>query len=72
MIPSGTMRLEQIVEVGGLLGFTLSGLMFVLSALRTGDVFALAGSVIWILSCVAWITLIVRMHRIAVAKRGEE
>ncbi len=72
MIPSGTMRLEQIVEVGGLLGFTLSGLMFVFSALRTGDVFALAGSVIWILSCVVWITLIVRMHRIAVAKRGEE
>jgi hypothetical protein len=46
--------------------------MFVLSALRTGDVFALAGSIIWILSCVGWITLIVRMHRIAVAERGEE
>jgi hypothetical protein len=66
------MRVEQVVEIGGLLGFTLSGAMFVLSALRTGDVFALAGSIIWILSCVGWITLIVRMHRIAVAERGEE
>jgi hypothetical protein len=66
------MRLEQVVEVGGLLGFTLSGAMFVLSALRTGDVFALAGSIIWILSCVGWITLIIRMQRVAVAERGEE
>ena len=72
MVPSETMRLEQVVEVGGLLGFTLSGTMFVLSALRTGDVFALAGSIIWILSCVVWITLIVRMHQAAVAERSEE
>jgi len=71
MIPSETMRLEQIVEIVGLLGFTLSGAMFVLSALRTGDVFALAGSIIWILSCVGWITVLIRMHRVAAAGRQE-
>ncbi|NBB90393.1 MAG: hypothetical protein GVY23_04190 [Spirochaetes bacterium] len=65
------MRVEQIVEIGGLIGFTLSGLMFVLSALRTGDVFALAGSIIWILSCVGWIIVLIRMHRVAEAERRE-
>ncbi|NBF39235.1 MAG: hypothetical protein GVY14_02360 [Spirochaetes bacterium] len=64
--------MEQVVEVGGLLGFTLSGAMFVLSALRTGDVFALAGSIIWILSCIGWIAVIIRMHRLPAAERGEE
>ncbi len=49
------MQIKENVDIVGLLGFTLSGLMFVMSALRTGDTFALAGSVIWILSCLGWI-----------------
>ncbi|HKK48188.1 MAG TPA: hypothetical protein VJ932_03785 [Alkalispirochaeta sp.] len=49
------MKRKMSVDIGGLLGFTLSGAMFVVSALRTGDPFALAGSIIWILSCLGWI-----------------
>lgn len=60
MINSENMQIKQNVDVGGLLGFTLSGAMFVISALRTGDQFALAGSIIWILSCVGWIFALLR------------
>lgn len=55
MVASETMKSKMNVDIGGLLGFTLSGAMFVVSALRTGDPFALAGSIIWILSCLGWI-----------------
>ena len=55
MVASATMKRKMSVDIGGLLGFTLSGAMFVVSALRTGDPFALAGSIIWILSCLGWI-----------------
>lgn len=55
MLSFPTMKRKMNVDIGGLLGFTLSGAMFVVSALRTGDLFALAGSIIWILSCLGWI-----------------
>ncbi|MFO8065895.1 MAG: hypothetical protein R6V29_14850 [Spirochaetia bacterium] len=47
------------VEILGLLGFTVSGCLFVLSALRTGDVMALGGSLVWIMSCLGWIAAII-------------
>ncbi len=48
--------MSKRVDIFGLAGFTLSGCFFVASALRTGDVFALAGSIVWITSCLGWIT----------------
>ncbi|MFP4484440.1 MAG: hypothetical protein ACLFO1_06260 [Spirochaetaceae bacterium] len=54
--------MERNAEVLGLIGFTISGLLFVVSALRSGDTFAFAGSVVWILSCLWWIASTVRKH----------
>ena len=50
------------IEIAGLAGFTLSGMLFVISALRAGDPFALAGSIIWIVSCVAWLISTAAAH----------
>lgn len=55
--------MERNAEVLGLIGFTISGLLFVVSALRSGDAVALAGSVVWILSCLWWIASTVQKHR---------
>jgi len=49
-------RMRDTIDIAGLLGFTASGVLFVISALRTGDTVALAGSVVWIVSCLGWIT----------------
>ncbi len=43
------------IDIAGLSGFSVSGLLFVISSLRTGDPFSLAGSIVWIFSCFAWI-----------------
>ncbi len=42
-------------EVIGLLGFTVSGFFFIASAIQNGDTLALAGSGLWVLSCLVWI-----------------
>ncbi len=47
--------MEGKAEFLGLVGFTVSGLLFVVSAVRTGDPFALVGSILWTLSCLVWI-----------------
>lgn len=47
-------------EIAGLCGFTISGLLFVMAALRSGDVLSLLGSLVWIVSCVGWITALSR------------
>lgn len=59
MVRSKNMQIKQNVDIIGLLGFSFSGAMFVISALRTGDQFALAGSIIWILSCIGWILALI-------------
>ncbi len=41
-------------EIIGLTGFTISGVLFVISALRSGDMLALAGSIVWVVSCLVW------------------
>jgi hypothetical protein len=51
------------IDIIGLLGFTASGVLFVLSALRSGDAVALAGSVVWIVSCVGWIGALLSRDR---------
>lgn len=50
-------------DLMGLGGFTVSGILFVLSAVRSGDMFSLAGSIVWIISCVGWMVALVRRKR---------
>lgn len=59
--PEGKERVMRINrDIVGLGGFTISGLLFVASAVRSGDIFSLAGSIVWIISCLGWIAAIVR------------
>ena len=49
----------KYIDIAGLSGFSVSGLLFVISSLRSGDPFSLAGSIVWILSCFAWIAALI-------------
>jgi len=51
------------IDVVGLFGFSISGFLFVASALSSGDAYALAGSLVWIVSCLAWIVALLVAHK---------
>ncbi len=50
----------KYIDIVGLSGFSVSGLLFVISSIRAGDPFSLAGSIVWIISCLAWIAALLR------------
>ena len=41
-------------ELFGLIGFFISGLIFIVAGLRSGDYLAVSGSVVWTVACVLW------------------
>ena len=41
-------------ELFGLIGFFISGLIFIVAGLRSGDYFAVSGSIVWTAACVLW------------------
>jgi len=41
-------------ELFGLIGFFISGLIFIVSGLRSGDYLAVSGSIVWTVACVLW------------------
>lgn len=45
---------EWKFELLALSGFSLSGLFFIVSSIRNGDVLSLIGSVVWVVSCLFW------------------
>lgn len=48
------------IDIAGLAGFLVSGLFFVISSLRSGDPYAVAGSILWVVSCLGWIVALLR------------
>ncbi len=42
------------IELGGLIGFCISGTIFIFSGLKNGDILTVLGSLVWIISCVIW------------------
>ena len=50
----------KYIDIVGLSGFSVSGFLFVASSMRAEDPFALAGSIVWIVSCLAWIVALWR------------
>jgi len=42
------------LELFALLGFCISGAIFVLSGIKNGDILTILGSLVWIISCVTW------------------
>ncbi len=42
-------------ELFGLIGFFISGLIFIVAGLRSGDYLAVSGSIVWTAACVLWL-----------------
>jgi len=42
-------------ELFGLIGFFISGLIFIVAGLRSGDNLAVSGSVVWTVACLLWL-----------------
>lgn len=42
------------LEFFALIGFCISGLIFVVSGVQNGDLLTVSGSLIWLLSCLMW------------------
>ena len=42
------------LELFALIGFCVSGAIFIASGIKNGDIFTILGSLVWILSCVTW------------------
>ncbi|MEH6347105.1 MAG: hypothetical protein V7785_18560 [Bermanella sp.] len=42
------------LELFALFGFCISGVIFILSGIKSGDVLTIVGSSVWIFSCVVW------------------
>jgi len=41
-------------ELFGLIGFFISGLIFIVAGLRSGDYLAVSGSIVWTAACLLW------------------
>ncbi len=42
------------LELFALIGFCMSGAIFIASGIKNGDILTILGSLVWILSCVTW------------------
>ena len=42
-------------ELFGLIGFFISGLIFIVAGLRSGDYLAVSGSIVWTVACLIWL-----------------
>ncbi len=42
------------LELFALIGFCVSGVIFILSGIQNGDILTIIGSSIWIISCIFW------------------
>ena len=42
-------------ELCGLIGFLISGLIFIVAGLKSGDYLATSGSVVWTIACLLWL-----------------
>ncbi len=42
------------LELFALIGFCISGTIFILSGIKNGDIYTITGSSVWIVSCFVW------------------
>lgn len=45
---------DKHYQLAGLVGFIIAGLLFVGVGIKFGDPLTIAGSVVWIVSCLIW------------------
>ena len=46
---------DRHYQIAGLVGFILAGFIFVAAGINFGDPLTIAGSVVWIVSCLIWL-----------------
>lgn len=46
---------ERKFQIVGLIGFISSGFLFITVGVQSGDMLTIAGSVLWIASCIVWL-----------------
>ncbi len=51
---------DDTVQMLGLIGFIIAGAMFVGVGIRFGDPLTVAGSAVWIVSCMIWMIPLLR------------
>lgn len=51
---------ERTSQILGLVGFVLAGVVFIAVGVRAGDALTVVGSSLWIVSCLIWITPLLR------------
>ena len=51
---------DDFFQKAGLIGFIIAGLIFVVVGIRFGDPYTVAGSVVWIISCLIWMIPLLR------------
>jgi membrane protein DedA with SNARE-associated domain len=54
---------ERKFSILGLVGFAISGALFMLAGLRAGDLLTAAASLVWLASCVVWMIPLLRRGR---------
>jgi hypothetical protein len=50
-------------ELFGLIGFIISGFIFIVAGLRSGDHLAVYGSIVWTAACFLWIVPILSRRK---------
>ena len=51
---------ERRFSIVGLIGFAISGALFLLTGLRSGDMLTVVASFIWLASCIVWLIPLLR------------
>ena len=50
-------------ELFGLIGFFISGLIFIVAGLRSGDYLAVSGSIVWTVACLLWLIPVISRRK---------
>ena len=51
---------DDTYQLIGLIGFIIAGVLFVIVGIRFGDPLTVAGSAVWIVSCLIWMIPLLR------------
>jgi membrane protein DedA with SNARE-associated domain len=51
---------DEKYQIIGLLGFIVAGFIFIAVGVNFGDKLTIAGSVVWVISCLIWLIPLVR------------
>ena len=54
---------ERKFNIAGLIGFAISGALFMVAGLRAGDTLTAIASFVWLASCVVWLIPLLKRRR---------